>query len=69
MKVDLRDYRINERGMSVHQLAELLEVSPDVVRNLELTGNAPRPANALKIAQHFQMTVTEMWPELAKEAA
>lgn len=62
MKVDIYTDRIN-RGLSRAALAAEIGVSDDVVRQLEKTGRRPQPANALKIAAHYGLTVLEMWPE------
>jgi transcriptional regulator with XRE-family HTH domain len=61
MKVDIRDVRVNQKGLSVEDFAAEIGVTPDVIRNLELTGNRPRPGNALRIATHFNLTPDEMW--------
>jgi len=61
MKVDVRDHRLNVLGLSIEDYAAELDVSPDVIRNLEATRHRPRPANAIKVAKYFDMTPDEMW--------
>lgn len=62
MKVDVRHHRLNVRGLSVEGFAAEVGVSPDVIRNLEETGNRPRPENATKVARYFGMPTEELWP-------
>ena len=50
------------RGISQQEMADLIGVSVDVIRNLEATGNRPRWANARKIAEFYGMTILECWP-------
>lgn len=69
MKVDIRHHRINVAGKSIDNFASAVGVSPDVIRNLEATGNRPRPGNAIKVASFFGLTPDEMWPPIEKEAA
>lgn len=61
MTINMRADRIN-RGLSQLELADRIGVSVDVVRNVEETGNRPRPANALAIANFYECTVLELWP-------
>jgi ribosome-binding protein aMBF1 (putative translation factor) len=61
MKVDVYVDRIN-RGLSRAALADEMGVSEDVIRQLEKTGRRPHPSNALKVAEHYKLTVLEMWP-------
>jgi ribosome-binding protein aMBF1 (putative translation factor) len=68
MKVDIYADRVN-RGLSQEQLAAEIGVSVDVVRNLEATGNRPRPSNALAVATFYGTTVTDMWPGTVEAAA
>lgn len=63
VKVDVRNHRVNVVGKSVEELAAEIGVTPDVIRNLEATGNRPRPANAIKVANHFDLTPDEMWDD------
>jgi ribosome-binding protein aMBF1 (putative translation factor) len=67
MTIDVVADRVN-RGLSQQQLADEIGVSVDVIRNVERTGKRPRPANALRVATHYGLMVTEMWPN-AKAAA
>jgi DNA-binding XRE family transcriptional regulator len=72
VKVDVRHHRVNVAGKSVEEFAAEVGVTPDVIRNIEATGNRPRPANALKVASHFRLTPDEFWPvdrEPSSEAA
>lgn len=70
MKIDVRHHRLNVLGMSVEKFAEKVGVTPDVIRNLEATGNRPRPENAVKVARFFDLTPDEMFgdPEAAAAA-
>lgn len=52
----------HERGLSQQEMADLIGVSVDVVRNLEATGNRPRFVNARRIADHFGCKVIDLWP-------
>ena len=56
----LRELRVN-RGLSPEQLGEIVGVSGRTVRRIE-GGNRPTPAIALKIAQHFEVEPTDLWP-------
>lgn len=67
MNVNVREDRLN-RGLSQQQLADVIGVSVDVIRNIEATGARPRPDNARAVAAHYGSTVTEMWP-IEREAA
>ncbi len=50
------------RGASQQELADLIGVSIDVVRNLEATGNRPRWSNAKRVADFYGLRVTDFWP-------
>lgn len=56
-----------ERGRSVPQFAEDIGVSYKVLRSAE-QGGTPSPENALKIARHLGVRVTDLWP-VEEEAA
>lgn len=58
--IDIRAERLN-RGLSIVDLAALIGVPEHVIRHTE-KGGRPQPANALRIASFFGLTVTEMWP-------
>jgi DNA-binding XRE family transcriptional regulator len=62
MKVDIRNHRVNVVGKSVEAFAAEIGVSPDVIRNLELTGNRPRPENAIAVARYFDKAPDDLWP-------
>lgn len=51
-----------ERGFSQQEMADLIGVSVDVVRNLEVTGRRPRWANARKVAEFYDEPIVELWP-------
>jgi transcriptional regulator with XRE-family HTH domain len=68
MKIDVYTRRINE-GMSQQQLADQIGVSVDVIRNLEANGSRPRLDNARLVAQHYGISVAEMWPIPQRSAA
>ena len=63
MKVDVRHHRVNVVGMSIEDFADEVGVTPDVIRNLEKTGNRPQPGNAIKVARYFELVPDEMWPK------
>lgn len=69
MKVDIRHHRLNVAGMSIEAFAKRVGVTPDVIRNLEVTGNRPRPKNAVKVARHFGFTPDEMWCDEGEASA
>jgi len=68
MTIDVRVDRVN-RGLSQQALADAVGVSVDVIRNLEDTGNRPHPANALKVAVFYGLSVAELWPVTMPVAA
>lgn len=68
MTINMRTDRIN-RGLSQQELADKIGVSVDVIRNVEETGNRPRPANALAIARFYDSDVVDLWPVPIKGAA
>ncbi len=49
------------RGLSVPAFALEIGIRPHVLRHAE-KGGLPSPANALKIAQHHGVKVTDLWP-------
>ena len=59
--------RLN-RGLSVAEAAEQIGISPYQVRRAE-AGEMPRPAAALKIAQFYGHTVSQIWPDEVGVAA
>jgi transcriptional regulator with XRE-family HTH domain len=61
VKINVRHHRLNVVGLSIEDFACKVGVTPDVIRNLEETGNRPRPANAVKVARYFEMEPDEMW--------
>jgi ribosome-binding protein aMBF1 (putative translation factor) len=61
MKVDVRHHRLNVEGLSIDAFAVKVGVTADVIRNVETTGNRPRPANAVKLAKYFELTPDEMF--------
>jgi transcriptional regulator with XRE-family HTH domain len=58
--MNLEAERIN-RGMSRADLAGVLGISAEAVRNIEL-GARPRPRTAKKIADLYGVKVTDLWP-------
>ena len=67
MTFDLRTARINA-GLSQRELAEVVDVPYVTVQNLE-RGRGARPSNAKKIADYFEIKVTDLLPTEQKEAA
>jgi transcriptional regulator with XRE-family HTH domain len=59
--------RLN-RGLSQAKFAKAIGIRPSVYGRLEL-GKSISPANALKVAQFFEMEVTELFPLEDPEAA
>jgi transcriptional regulator with XRE-family HTH domain len=58
-RFDLREARVNA-GLSQRQLAEKLGVSREAIRRIEDGGGSARPATLLKLAQHFDVQVTDL---------
>lgn len=58
--MSLRELRFNA-GLSPEQLGEKAGVSGHTIRRLE-AGGRPRPAIAKKIADHFEVTPSDLWP-------
>lgn len=69
MNVDVRHHRLNVLGLSVEKFAAEVGVTPDVIRNVERTGNRPMPANAVKLARYFDLTPDLMWDESPVESS
>lgn len=65
--INFKAERLN-RGKSIDAFAADVGVTPDVIRHLE-AGGQPRPANALKVAAYFGLTVTHVWPPNRKDVA
>lgn len=57
------------RGLSQEEMAELVGVTVNVIRNLEATGNRPHWRNARKFAAFYGETVGELWPPQRRAAA
>jgi transcriptional regulator with XRE-family HTH domain len=57
-----------DRGLSVAEAAKQIGVSPYRVRRAE-AGEMPRPGAAMKIANFYGHTVSEVWPEEVEAAA
>jgi DNA-binding XRE family transcriptional regulator len=66
--VTLETLRLNA-GLSPEQLAEKCGVSNVTIRNAERTGNRPQPQTAKKLADHFDLAVTDLWPVKERNAA
>jgi DNA-binding XRE family transcriptional regulator len=62
----LAELRFNE-GLTPEQLGEACEVSGRTIRRLE-EGIRPSPSIAKKLADHFKVKPSEIWP-LDKEKA
>lgn len=58
-RFDLREARVNA-GLSQRQLAEKLSVSREAIRRLEDGVGSARPATLLKLAEHFEVQVTDL---------
>jgi hypothetical protein len=57
------------RGLGVNDAADAMGVPPYVLRAAE-TGTRPRPENAKRIADFYDVLVTDIWPvENGNEAA
>lgn len=59
--VNLRAERIN-KGLSAKQMADKLDIDPQVLLNAERGVSIPRPESALKIAEFFGCKPTDIWP-------
>jgi DNA-binding XRE family transcriptional regulator len=64
--VSLAKLRFNE-GLTPEQLGDLCEVSGRTIRRLE-DGARPNASTAKKLADHFLLEPTDLWP-LESEAA
>jgi DNA-binding XRE family transcriptional regulator len=67
MNFDLRTARINA-GLSQRELAAEVGVPYVTIQNLE-NGRGARPSNAKKIADHFDIKVTDLLPAEQSRAA
>jgi len=65
--VDLTELRLN-RGLSQAAAARAAKVNKSVWGRAE-SGERVSPANALKIANFFDLQVTDIWPLESTEAA
>jgi transcriptional regulator with XRE-family HTH domain len=59
--VSLRALRMN-RGLSVEEVAEQTSVPVRTLYRLERGEHAPRPATAKRIADFYEVQVTDLWP-------
>lgn len=59
--------RLN-RGLSQSKIAKEIGISKSAWGRLE-NGESVGPRNALKVAEYFDLTVTELWPIQSKAAA
>lgn len=59
MTFDLRAHRM-ESGLSRRQLAQQIGCSRDAIRRLEDGTGSAHPSTLLKIAQHFDVKVTDL---------
>lgn len=60
MSTILKRTRFNA-GLSPEALAKTVGVSPQTIRNIE-DGGQPHPATAKKIADHFGLKPTDLFP-------
>lgn len=60
MNLLLKRARFNA-GLSPEALAKAVGVSPQTIRNIE-DGSRPHPATAKKIADHFEVQPTDLFP-------
>jgi DNA-binding XRE family transcriptional regulator len=59
--VKLAELRFNQ-GLSPEQLGEVCEISGRTIRRLEEGTAHPTPAVAKKLADHFEVKPTDIWP-------
>lgn len=58
--IDLRAERLN-RGLSLRQAAEVMDVPEQSIRRAE-AGEGLTPQNAFKLASFYGYKVTDVWP-------
>jgi transcriptional regulator with XRE-family HTH domain len=56
------------RGLSLKQMAKAVGISKSTWARLE-KGDTLSAANSLKVAEYFDLTVTEIWPLPTSETA
>jgi DNA-binding XRE family transcriptional regulator len=66
--VKLAELRFNE-GLSPEQLGDACEISGRTIRRLEEGAIRPSPAIAKKLADHFDIKPTDIWPLNSSKAA
>lgn len=59
--VNLAELRFNE-GLTPEQLGDLCGVSGRTIRRLESGSDRPTPAIAKKLADHFKVQPSDIWP-------
>lgn len=59
--MNLRAERLN-RGLSLTAAAEVMSVPLNVLSRAEAGEGMPHPSNAKKIADFYEVKVTDIWP-------
>lgn len=60
-QINLRADRLN-RGLSLEDAAEAIDVPKNVLQSAETRASTPRPESAFKIAEFYGYKVTDIWP-------
>lgn len=66
MKVDLRAER-RTRGLLLREVAEQAGISVSLMSMVERGERTPSPPVALRIAQLYGLTITDVWPNYGEQ--
>ena len=64
--LELKELRLN-RGLGLAQAADEIGVDKSVLSRAEKGETEPHPKNKLKIADFYELSVTDIWPVSTRE--
>lgn len=68
MNANLRDLR-RDRGLTLERAAEQMGISRAALSLIELGRVTPTPPVALRVAQFYELKVSDVWPSAPSEGA